>query len=60
MHPDRLRDNNRADIQRLFDLRRGRELSCSPEALNVLMRNRWPDNVEQLLQVLHKVTATLR
>ena len=41
-------------------LRRGRELTCSPEALNVLMRNRWPDNVEQLLQVLHKVTATLR
>ena len=41
-------------------LGRGRDLSCSPEALGVLMRNRWPGNVEQLLQVLHKVTATLR
>lgn len=41
-------------------LSRGRQLSCSPEALGVLMRNRWPGNVEQLLQVLQKVTATLR
>lgn len=41
-------------------LSRGRHLSCSPEALNVLMRNRWPGNVEQLLQVLQKVTASVR
>lgn len=44
----------------LSRLHRGRDLSCSPDALGVLMRNRWPGNVEQLLQVLHKVTATLR
>ena len=41
-------------------LSRGRELTCSPEALGVLVRNRWPGNVEQLLQVLQKVTATVR
>ena len=41
-------------------LGRGRDLSCSPEALGVLLRNRWPGNVEQLLQVLQKVTAMLR
>ena len=44
----------------LSRLSRGRTLSCSPEALSVLMRNRWPGNVEQLYQVLHKVTATRR
>jgi transcriptional regulator of acetoin/glycerol metabolism len=41
-------------------LHRGRELSCSPDALGVMMRNRWPDNVGQLFHVLHKITATLR
>lgn len=41
-------------------LSRGRDLSCSPEALTALRRNRWPGNVEQLVQVLQKVTATLR
>jgi transcriptional regulator with AAA-type ATPase domain len=44
----------------LSHLRRGRDLSCSPEALGVLMRERWPGNVGQLVQVLHKVTTTLR
>ena len=39
---------------------RGREISCSPEVMRVLMRNRWPGNVEQLAQVLLKVTAKRR
>ncbi len=41
-------------------LTRGSELSCSPEALRVLMRNRWPGNVEQLYQVLRKTVARRR
>ncbi|MEJ3659302.1 helix-turn-helix domain-containing protein [Actinomycetes bacterium KLBMP 9759] len=41
-------------------LTRGSELTCSPEALRVLMRNRWPGNVEQLYQVLRKVVARRR
>jgi transcriptional regulator of acetoin/glycerol metabolism len=35
-------------------------LTCSPEAMHVLMRNRWPGNVEQLYQVLRKVVAKRR
>jgi transcriptional regulator of acetoin/glycerol metabolism len=35
-------------------------LTCSPEAMHVLMRNRWPGNVEQLQQVLRKVVAKRR
>ena len=35
-------------------------LTCSPEAMHVLMRNRWPGNVEQLHQVLRKVVAKRR
>jgi transcriptional regulator of acetoin/glycerol metabolism len=38
----------------------GGTLSCSPEALRVLMRNRWPGNVTQLRHVLRKVTARRR
>ena len=41
-------------------LTRGAELSCSAEAMRVLMRNRWPGNVEQLYQVLRKVVARRR
>ncbi len=41
-------------------LTRGTELSCSPEALRLLMRNRWPGNVEQLYQVLRKTVARRR
>lgn len=44
----------------LARLTRGNDLSCSPEALRVLMRNRWPGNVEQLYQVLRKVVARRR
>jgi Transcriptional activator of acetoin/glycerol metabolism len=41
-------------------LTRGSELTCSPAALRVLMRNRWPGNVEQLYQVLRKTVARRR
>jgi len=41
-------------------LTRGTELSCSPEAMRLLMRNRWPGNVEQLYQVLRKTVARRR
>jgi transcriptional regulator of acetoin/glycerol metabolism len=44
----------------LARLTRGAELVCSPEAMRVLMRNRWPGNVEQLYQVLRKVVARRR
>jgi transcriptional regulator of acetoin/glycerol metabolism len=44
----------------LTRLTRGSDLTCSPEAMRVLMRNRWPGNVEQLYQVLRKVVATRR
>ncbi|MEQ3554544.1 helix-turn-helix domain-containing protein [Pseudonocardia nematodicida] len=44
----------------LTRLTRGNDLSCSREALRVLMRNRWPGNVEQLYQVLRKVVARRR
>ena len=35
-------------------------LTCSPEAMHVLMRNRWPGNVEQLHQALRKVVSKRR
>jgi transcriptional regulator of acetoin/glycerol metabolism len=41
-------------------LTRGSDLSCSPEAMRVLMRNRWPGNVEQLYQVLRKTVSRRR
>ncbi len=41
-------------------LTHGSELTCSPEAMRVLMRNRWPGNVEQLYQVLRKTVARRR
>jgi sigma-54 dependent transcriptional regulator, acetoin dehydrogenase operon transcriptional activator AcoR len=41
-------------------LTRGTELSCSPEALRLLMRNRWPGNIEQIYQVLRKTVARRR
>ncbi|WP_211177843.1 sigma-54-dependent Fis family transcriptional regulator [Pseudonocardia acidicola] len=41
-------------------LTRGADLTCSPDAMRVLMRNRWPGNVEQLHQVLRKIVAKKR
>lgn len=39
---------------------RGQELTCSPEAMRALMRNRWPGNVTQLAAMLRKVFAHRR
>ena len=44
----------------LTRLTRGTELRCSAEAMRVLMRNRWPGNVEQLYQVLRKIVTKRR
>ncbi|MHA6792443.1 sigma-54-dependent Fis family transcriptional regulator [Pseudonocardia bannensis] len=41
-------------------LTRGADLTCSPDAMRILMRNRWPGNVEQLYQVLRKIVAKRR
>ncbi|WP_433557789.1 sigma-54-dependent Fis family transcriptional regulator [Pseudonocardia xinjiangensis] len=44
----------------LTRLTRGNDLTCSSDALRVLMRNRWPGNIEQLYQVLRKAVARRR
>jgi len=44
----------------LARLTRGSDLTCSSEAMRVLMRHRWPGNVEQLYQVLRKAVARRR
>jgi len=44
----------------LARLTRGETMRCSPEAMRVLMRHRWPGNVEQLHQVLRKATTKRR
>jgi transcriptional regulator of acetoin/glycerol metabolism len=41
-------------------LTRGAHLTCSPGAMRVLMRNRWPGNVEQLRGTLLKIVAHRR
>jgi transcriptional regulator of acetoin/glycerol metabolism len=41
-------------------LTRGAHLTCSPQALRLLMRNRWPGNVEQLRGILLKIVAHRR
>lgn len=41
-------------------LTRGAQLTCSPEAMRLLMRNQWPGNVEQLRGMLLKVVAHRR
>lgn len=41
-------------------LTRGSDLTCSSEAMRVLMRNRWPGNVEQLYQALRKIVGKRR
>ncbi|MGD9991102.1 MAG: sigma-54-dependent Fis family transcriptional regulator [Dehalococcoidia bacterium] len=38
----------------------GAALSLSPDALRLLMRNRWPGNIEQLRQVVRKVVGKRR
>ena len=44
----------------LARLTRGGNLSVSPDVMRVLMRNRWPGNVEQLYQVLRTTVARRR
>ncbi|MGH3511294.1 MAG: sigma-54-dependent Fis family transcriptional regulator [Pseudonocardiaceae bacterium] len=41
-------------------LTRGAQLTCSPEAMRLLMRNQWPGNVEQLRGMLLKVATHRR
>jgi transcriptional regulator of acetoin/glycerol metabolism len=36
------------------------KVTCSPEAMHVLMRNRWPGNVGQLYRVLRKIVTKRR
>jgi transcriptional regulator of acetoin/glycerol metabolism len=44
----------------LTRLTRGGGPSCSPEVMRVLMHNRWPGNVEQLVEVLRRVVGRRR
>jgi sigma-54 dependent transcriptional regulator, acetoin dehydrogenase operon transcriptional activator AcoR len=44
----------------LARLTRGTDLTCSSDAMRLLMRNHWPGNVEQLHQVLRKAVARRR
>lgn len=44
----------------LVKLATGAGLSCSPAALRLLMRTKWPGNVAQLREVLRKVTLHRR
>lgn len=53
------------DVPEIVDLSLARltkrgSLVCSPDAMRVLMRNRWPGNVEELLGALRKVVAHRR
>jgi sigma-54 dependent transcriptional regulator, acetoin dehydrogenase operon transcriptional activator AcoR len=41
-------------------LGRGSGLTCSPEVMRVLMRNRWPGNADQLTTVLRRIVAKRR
>lgn len=38
----------------------GRQLSCSPEAMRLLMRHSWPGNVQELQELLHQVVQHRR
>jgi transcriptional regulator of acetoin/glycerol metabolism len=44
----------------LARLTRSTDLTCSSDAMRVLMRHRWPGNVDQLYQVLRKAVARRR
>lgn len=53
------------DVQQLVPFLLGRlgyrgQLTCSPEAMQRLLRSSWPGNVEQLLQVLPRVVQSRR
>lgn len=44
----------------LSRLSRGSAVTCSPEVMRVLMHNRWPGNVDQLISVLRRILAKRR
>ena len=44
----------------LARLGHGSPVTCSPDAMRVLTHNRWPGNVDQLVDVLRKVLSTRR
>jgi DNA-binding NtrC family response regulator len=44
----------------LARLDHGRQLSCAPETLRLLMRSPWPGNVEQVQQLVHQVAQHRR
>jgi transcriptional regulator of acetoin/glycerol metabolism len=44
----------------LARLGHGGQLTCSPEAMQLLMRSGWPGNVEQVLQTLRRVVQHRR
>ncbi|SHG48774.1 Transcriptional regulator of acetoin/glycerol metabolism [Jatrophihabitans endophyticus] len=44
----------------LGKLGKGARISCSPEAMRVLLRSTWPGNVAQLQQLLHDVVQRRR
>jgi uncharacterized membrane protein len=41
-------------------LTKGATLRCSPAAMRIMLRNRWPGNTEQLYQVIRKIVAHRR
>lgn len=41
-------------------LTKGGSLSCSAEAMRVLMRNRWAGNIAQVYQTMRKIVANRR
>ena len=44
----------------LAKLGHGGQITCSPEAMRLLMRSSWPGNVEQVHQLLHQVVQHRR
>jgi transcriptional regulator of acetoin/glycerol metabolism len=44
----------------LGKLANGTQISCSPEAMRLLMRSSWPGNVEQVHELLHEVVRHRR
>lgn len=46
--------------QLISRLTRGASLRCGPDAMRVLMRNRWPGNIEQLNRIIRKIVAHRR
>ncbi|RBY78424.1 Fis family transcriptional regulator [Blastococcus sp. TF02-09] len=61
--PLRLRLDDLATLVRFFLSKvgsPGQQLSCSPEAMRLLMRHSWPGNVQELQTLLHQVVQHRR